>query len=119
MRIVWRMLYFGLILSVACLMVENIWGISPAGSQENIDMKDPDELVESYEYTGSTTMIGDFYTGLKWLWDINVPFIENFLAFAINAGCPITIVNPFKAIWRFLWISFIIEFASGRHFIYD
>ena len=119
MKIAWAMLYFGLCLTVSTMIVSDVLGVNPILIQDTIDMKDPDEIVETWNWGGTGSLVGDVSSGLRFFWDINVPFIESFIIFAKNAGCPLPILDAMKILWRFIWNTFVIEFLSGRHIMYD
>ena len=119
MNLAWRALLFGLCVNVSLSMVCAILGVSPALSQTELDMKDPSELVNTWNWGGTGSLVGDIGSGLKFFWDINVPFIEGIIILAKNMGCPMAVLDPIKIIWRFFWNTFIIEMITGRRIMYD
>ena len=119
MNLAWRALLFGLCIQLGLGIAFGLTGLTPAIIQEKMDMKDPSELVETWQWGGSGGLIGDVMAGLRFFWDINVPFIESTMILAKNMGCPLIILDPLKAIWRFIWNTFVIEMISGRRIMYD
>ena len=115
----WSALYFGVCLQAAALFLSALLGFSPFLSQSQDSSIDPGNIVDTWSWGGGGGLLGDVVSGLRFFWDINVPIIESFIIMAKNAGCPIILLDPLKFIWRFIWNSFIVEFISGRRFMYD
>ena len=119
MNLAWRALLYGLCLNLGLGVVSSLLGVSVGVIQENTDMKDPSEMVDTWQWGGTGSIVGDIGTGLRFFWDINVPFIEAIIILAKNLGCPDVILDPMKIIWRFIWNTFIIEMITGRRIMYD
>lgn len=119
MNIMWRALFFGLCLQVGAIIIGGLLGISPFLVQTDMDMKNPDEIVKTWSWGGTGSVVGDIGAGLRFFWDINIPFIESIIIIAKNAGCPNVILDPFKIIWRFIWNTFAIDMIWGRRIAYD
>jgi len=73
------------------------------------------EIVETWSWPGTGSIVGDVMSGLRFLWTRNVPLLESMLAVLSAAGCPAVILEPLRALWRFLCFIFVIEFISGRN----
>ena len=118
----YRAFFFGLCANLAIGMISAILGISPALISTNIEQTEEaynaTDIVQTWNWGGTGSLVGDINSGLRFFWDINVPLIEGLIILAKNLGCPLYILDPIKVIWRFLWISFIIEFITGRRFMY-
>jgi len=120
MRIAWNALLYGICVNLALGIIISVTGIGPAlAAAEEIEMKDPTEIVDTWNWGGTGSLVGDIGSGLRFFWDINIPFIESIIILAKNMGCPNEILDPIKIIWRFIWNTFIIEFITGRRIMYD
>lgn len=119
MRMAWNALYFGVCLQAASLFISLLLGVSPFLIQSNTDQIETGDIVATWNWGGTGSLVGDVMSGLRFLWDINVPIIESMIIMAKNAGSPQLLTDSFKLVWRFIWNSFAIEFISGRRFMYD
>lgn len=119
MRLAWKVLFFGLCVNLAITVITATLGVSPALIEENKDMQDPSDLVGTWNWGGTGSLVGDIGSGLRFFWNINVPFIEGVLLLLANMDCPAPILDPIRLAWRFIWVTFVVEFISGRHIMYD
>lgn len=119
MKLAWNCLIYGLCVNLALGLLFATLGVSPALTEQGKDMKDPSEIVDTWNWGGTGSFIGDISSGLRFFWDINVPLIESIFTLAKNMGCPLVVLDPLKVIWRFIWITFVIEMISGRHIMFD
>ena len=71
-------------------------------------------LVDSWTWE-EQGLYGDVIAGLLFFWNSNLPIIEGFTSMLQNFGTPDYIVNMIKIPYRFLWVSFIVAFISGRN----
>ena len=118
MKAAWNSLFFGIAVQVFAIMLAAGLGVSPFLVSKDINMKDPGEIVDSWEWGGQGSMTGDIMSGLRFFWDINVPLIESMFILAKNMGCPLIFTDPMKLLWRMIWITFVIECIFGRR-IFD
>ena len=119
MRLAWKALFYGLCVNLVLPMITAVLGVTPALVGKTQDMQDPSDMVGSWNWGGTGSLVGDIYSGLHFFWSINVPFIEGALQLLTNFDCPIEILDIIRLLWRFIWISFVVEFISGRHIMYD
>jgi len=119
MKLAWKCLIFGLCVNLAVTVVVETLGVSPALTEGSKDMKDPSDIVGAWNIGGTGSFIGDIFSGLHYFWSINVPFIEGVLQLMTNMNCPLVLVDPIRLIWRFIWVTFVVEFISGRPIMYD
>ena len=119
MKLAWKCLIFGLCVNLAVTVVVETFGVSPALTEETKDMQDPSSIVDTWNWGGTGSLVGDISSGLRFFWNINVPIIEGMLQLMANMNCPLVLMDPVRLIWRFIWITFVIEFISGRQIMYD
>ena len=119
MRLAWRVLFFGLCVNLAVTVITTTLGVSPGLTEEIKDMQDPGDIVDTWNWGGTGSLVGDISSGLRFFWNINAPFIEDFPKLLASMGCPPVVLDPLKLMWRFIWITFVVEFISGRHIMYD
>lgn len=118
MKIAWNALLFGFCVQAFAIMVSIALGVSPMTVQSDVTMMDPSDIVDTWDYSDSSSLTGDLTAGLTYFWDINVPFIESFFIMADNMGCPEFITRLLKIPWRAIWNTFVIEIIIGRR-IFD
>ena len=119
MKLAWKCLIFGLCVNLAVTVVVETLGVSPALTEETKDMQDPSDIVDTWNWGGTGSLVGDISSGLRFFWNINVPIIEGILQLMANMNCPLVLLDPVRLIWRFIWITFVVEFISGRQIMYD
>lgn len=123
MNLAWRALFFGLCVNLGVYMVCAILGVSPTlaqvGSGQLADAYDATEVVDTWKWSDTGSLVGDIGSALRFFWDKNVPLIEGIIILAKNLGCPNAVLDPIKAVWRFVWFTFIIDMIWGRRIMYD
>lgn len=123
MNMAWRCLLFGLCVNLGVYMIGAILGVSPTQTQADVDtLAEPynaTKIVEGWNWPGTGSLIGDIGSGLRFFWDINVPLIEGLIILAKNLGCPYAVLDPIKIVWRFIWLTFVIDMITGRRIMYD
>ena len=119
MKLAWKALFFGLCVNLAVTLMVNTLGVGPALTEANKDMQDPSDIVDTWNWGGTGSLVGDIGSGLRFFWNLNVPFIEDMLQLMANMNCPLVLMDPIRFIWRFIWNSFVVEFISGRQIMYD
>lgn len=112
MKIAYQILLFGLLLNLSTGIIDEVFGIS-AYLVNTPTIIDPDDIAQSWTWGGGST-VGDISAGFNYFWNINVPFIESVPIILKNAGTPTYILTLVNAVWRFIWVGFIVEFISGR-----
>ena len=119
MKLAWRALLFGLCVNLAVTMIVSVFEVSPALTEATKGMQDPSDIVDTWNWGGTGSLVGDIGSGLRFFWNINMPIIEDMLELLANMNCPTVLLDPIKLIWRFIWITFVVEFISGRQIMYD
>jgi len=89
--------------------------LTPWSSDQFADQYNATAIVEAWD--PSTQSFYDVGSGLRFLWNMNLPLIESFTAMLQALGSPLIIVDVLKAIFRFTLVGFAISFLSGRDFM--
>jgi len=116
-KLAYRAFLFMLCLNMGALMMKGlgIGGVlTPTSTGQLESAWNSTEVVSTWSWPGTGSLVGDVMSGLRFFWTRNVPFIESFMSLLTSAGCPWVILEPIRVVWRFLWFTFVIEFISGR-----
>jgi len=103
-------------INCAAIILQNmgIEGVPIAGYSEDAlnDSINGTDIYESWDWTDQGYS-GDVLSGFRFLWGINVPIIESAFGMAQAFGAPWIVIDPLKAVWRFVWVSFVVELLGG------
>lgn len=118
MRLAWRLLFFMLCLNIGTWMVSETLGFSVGVTQADVaqleETFDADKIVETWNWPGTGSLIGDIGSGLRFFWGICQNLVMGFPLLLGAWGTPPLIVSALVVLWSFIWVSFIIDFISGR-----
>ena len=106
-----------LCVSVSITMISSVLGVSPALNQETLELIDPDQIVQSWEWSGVGSVVGDIAAGINYLWGGYRLLFEGLLVVAANMECPQEILSALSILWRFIMSCFIISLIMGRRFM--
>jgi len=123
MKLAWRLLFFVLCLNMGTWMVSQILGFGMGVTQTDVeqfeDAFDPDAIVDTWNWPGTGSLIGDIGSGLRFFWGMCGNLILGFPLLLNSMGVPTIIVSAIGVLWTFIWASFIIDFISGRRMMSD
>jgi len=119
-RAIYKAMFFMLCLNVMTYFVNGL-GIlpqrqvlTPFNSTNIIGGWNATEPVTSWNWLEDQGLFGDVQSGLLFFWNFNIPFIESFFGLLQAVGTPTILITVLRIPWRFLWLSFVVEFISGR-----
>lgn len=119
MRLIGRIMIFGLLVQTFSIMLSASVGVNPFLIQKTITVKDPEEVVSSYNWQDTSATTGDIQSAFMFIWNMNLPGVESLIIFMKNIGVPNDFVQPIQAFWRVLIMLFIAEWYSGRKILGD
>jgi len=119
MRLIGRIMIFGLLVQAFSVMLSASVGVNPFLTQKIMPIKDPEEVVASYNFEDTSATTGDLQSAFKFIWNMNLPGVESLVIFLKNIGTPNEFVAPIQTFWRVLIMLFIAEWYSGRKILGD
>ncbi len=123
MRLAWKLLFFMLCLNLGTMIVSSLLGVGIGLNQEDLDQFeeafDADKIVDTWNWGGTGSLVGDIGSGLRFFWGAVQKLVIGFPLLLSVLGVPPIIVTTFTVLWGFIWLSFIIDFISGRRMMGD
>jgi hypothetical protein len=119
LKVTYYLLGFMICLNAMTILLQGL-GVDPVtmtpyNSTVLADTYNATEIVESWNPIQRAYY--DIGSGLRYIWNINVPLIESALGLATALGAPDAFISIIRIPWRFTWVGFVISFLSGRDFM--
>ncbi|MCK4266822.1 MAG: hypothetical protein KAX31_06040 [Thermoplasmata archaeon] len=108
---------FGVCVNIALAIVAGSLGITGILISNSFTAPDPDKIVDTWNWGGTGSLVGDIGSGLKFLWNLVGIFVKGLFPLMRAMGCPSIIADPLEMLWYIIWISKIIEIITGRRIL--
>jgi hypothetical protein len=119
MKVTFYLLIFILCLNASAVLLEGLdiepVPLTPYNGTKLEETYNASNIVDSWN--PSEREFYDTGSGLRYIWNINVPILESALSMATAFGTPQIIIEFIRIPWRFVWVGWVIAFLSGRDFM--
>jgi len=110
-------LFYALCVNVILAIIYSTLGVAPATVSTDFEFLDPDQIIDTWNFGGTGTIIGDIGSGLKFIKNIFGVFVRGIFPLARSLGLPSVMATPLEWLWYICWIAYIIEIIFGRRLL--
>ena len=108
---------YGVCVNIALAIIAGSLGITGILVADSFTTPDPDKIIDTWNWGGTGSLVGDIGSGLKFLWNLIGVFVKGLFPLMRSLGCPELIATPLELLWYIIWISKIIEIITGRRIL--